>query len=1836
MAHSNFSSTGPNLAPQGLTATSELFDYKNSFYFKSDITLSNDTQRITKATIRVTNDSVSKIYNALNVISETDNIRNKSLEINFLDSPASVDGIKDNTIEYEFLDLMDYKIFYTYEITDIINSVNIKYTLSFNHTYIHYENPVTFTDFTFTREGSNDDHVQNGDNLQISGLLLDHGNNKDSNNIILDTTFPENEIIENGITIYAIYFTIEEDIVSYDDVEYIESIYYEKDYNPAGNYTLENIQLTTGKKYNIIVNGIWKLGYSVDKTSTQQLSILNRPNVAAVDIKSLYVKDVVEESIVDITIDPIVSGSSNVVSNIWFEFYTTNNNNAVLVAKAGGTTGITIQTESNIYSLKLSDIAVISNGGLSNTDYYKVRALVNYTSLDERRSSSFPAITTEYKNFTKSIPKIVGHTINSLYTSSPTDNIVTIDVEKQAYELYAPNKASGIKFHFYDGAALVASTSSYTFVNSSGAGNVSYPIKLSEVTPGVLVNDKDYRIKAEVTLVKHDGTLEKRLSELSSATESIPDKINFTKSIPKIVGNTIHSLYISSATENIVTINVEKQAYFLVAPTSAQGIKFHFYDGAALVASTSSYTLVNSSGAGNAYPIKLSEVTPGVLVNDKDYRIKAEVTLVKHGGVTDRRLSELSSATESIPDKVNFTKSIPEIVSNTINPLYTIDPLVKILDINVKKQAYFLIAPTNSQVIKFHFYDAADTTTIVASTNSYTFENSAGAGNVSYPILLSEVTPGVLVNDKDYRIKAEVTLARHDANAANELRLSELSSATESIPDKVNFSLKTPFITSITSYDFQIEEGDNADPVVANIVVRKELYELVAPNVSAGDDPDNLTDGIKFLIYDSEGTTLVGSTKFYSFQNSSANPSAEYSIKYSDVVIESGQDILENGTIYKVKAEVTIIKHSGDTELRLSAEFKDLKGSQDTAPLSSVTISNSWALATNDVPSSSSTRFNDSPSIGISGFFKKTAQFNGGSTLNHLDITSTKFKIEYQVDNGSWNNVRKAVLLQKSSSESLQEAVSRVIAASVVSSADGQFDNVVGSGSGQNQPEMIFFIPQVQVTGSDAFTQSNQVKIRISIIDPTDMWQSTNGGITEPRESNSLQLINRINSYDFVVGESSEPFNSVSGVKLFITIPVDWKSIHAHSVKVGYRYVPGDPYTYQTFTYDPTTTISFEVNPNSGTILYYSVAYLVSNVNISPTATTEGLTIEKSISNKSFPSSSDYTITSTSYKTFNTGGKSSITFNLAFTAASTTRIDGINVYFTSPNNTQGSNIAKTRISTFNASQGGNGKTIQLLYNGASSSTINYAATLNNTLLNVMNSSGQITTTAGVIWGDFDFANISFEAYRDARVVSTNASYGSTFYIQSGSNDFDKTIWNVPVLHSPRHDAAVTLEGGVRNSSTATKLSWVQAVDPNGINFTYDLAMMENDSSTSLIHDDMDLATNQKTLTIDTANNAKYTITLASVFNPTTTGSMREVSSYPDIIEFHTIHVDVSGINILVNHPSNTSKVNLSFNNAVVTGNSVTGGETTESSSFANNIVEQYVMYSTTNPTNALTRLASSGSNVIESIVSPATLKEFTLPVTSPATKYSFLMRLKALIKYKVTHIHSMPPPTPNVEVLTTSSVLISDQTATSDGSQYVVSGIPIIGSSVTITPHPTDQNQNPTLNFLLDANGVEEEGFISVVVILAQDGTESKPEGESAILLFPDTGATSNYTNNVAGSGSASLDPRLAGGESFTTTPRTLTGAVMGTAGGEYTLTIGDVNSTSGRFNTSNLKMPLSSVSGFTDGIEMNMFMLLTTRRGTDFANRTFTYTNPTGVRNINITQEGSDFYVNFDIVTIT
>ena len=171
----------------------------------------------------------------------------------------------------------------------------------------------------------------------------------------------------------------------------------------------------------------------------------------------------------------------------------------------------------------------------------------------------------------------------------------------------------------------------------------------------------------------------------------------------------------------------------------------------------------------------------------------------------------------------------------------------------------------------------------------------------------------------------------------------------------------------------------------------------------------------------------------------------------------------------------------------------------------------------------------------------------------------------------------------------------------------------------------------------------------------------------------------------------------------------------------------------------------------------------------------------------------------------------------------------------------------------------------------------------------------------------------------------------------------------------------------------------------------------------------------------------------------------------------------------------------------------------------------------------------------------------------------------------------------------------------------------------------------------LDANGLEDEGFISVLVILGQDGTQTKIEGEGVLLLFPDTGANFDISsaNLLGGLGSLPGDARLAANESYTTIPYNISSgqSTMSTGSGDYVLTIGGVDSVTGRYGNSTLKMPPTSTSNFSNG-EVNYMIAVTTRRGTNFGVGTFTYA-PTIVENINISQNGSDYFVNFNINTL-
>ena len=1244
----------------------------------------------------------------------------------------------------------------------------------------------------------------------------------------------------------------------------------------------------------------------------------------------------------------------------------------------------------------------------------------------------------------------------------------------------------------------------------------------------------------------------------------------------------------------------------------------------------------DASGTGiviptnNIFLLKLSEIdiiSGGGLLNGVQYSVKARV-----------KYESLDPPVFRISDPYNnvtFELTKPTISSPiAVNSLYLRNTSEKIATINVTRESYELYAPYDVDGILFVFYDGV---TEVARTSAYLFQNTSVTGSQQYPIKLSEVnyTSGYLENDVTYTVKAAVKVTNHAGNT---------DYIVSSKSYNVTFELVRPVIT-ITPYDVQNDGGadgvfypaagatdvDSSSQIVATIDLADAEYELYAPDV---------TDGILFIFYNASEVE-VARTSPYDFSNDSSN---FYNIQLDHITAST---LLTNGTPYKVKAQVTLTDHSGVEELRPSAAFIPVTFTQNIAPVLSVNIANTWELVSDNNPESYPISFDNSPPIGISGNFSKNAQF-GSLYYKHLDTTSTKFLLEYKVTSSTparvtdWTSVKKAKLVLQGDSghigESLENAAERACssAGTLSTVSSGEYTNIPGTGIGTEQGAIVFYIPQQQVGTTKAFDETDEVEVRVAVIDRTSpsLW----GGVIKSSytESDSLYVILKIDEYNFTAGESDEPWNSVdTNDNLLINIPVSWNSYYSHSVEVDYKYSVGDSYgtAVEFLKSSYPSTVSFVVDPTQETTLYYRVRYVINNPNLGVSAKTNGIYTTKDVDNKFFPESSDYTISNASYSTFNsTPSKSSIKFNLSFNVDPANRLDGVNVYFASPNTSTGSNINKIRIGSSTTSV--LNKEITLLL-----STIG--------TLQFMNDAGDIDDSGiHIHWDNYTSANISFEAFRDARVtITSNSPYNhvssasdptlSGFYVESGgkstfgSPDVNP-IWNVPVLTAPSADGSITLSGGVINmigSADDHYIQWTMTDvnDDTTRPYTYNLKMTNNTTS-EVIHNTLNFTGPKYVLDIDNASVsdvAKYTIELTKVFNGTTT---RPEKSPVDEIVFNTIYVDTSNMDITVRPVSNTTVVNLSWDEPDISGNSVTASGL-ELSSFDNNIYAHYIQY-TDSSFNVLTRLGPSG-NLIERIVSPATKKTYTLPVQAIGTLYEFFMYVEAQVKYTVNGAVSSTKSTP-FEVPTTLTTSLS---------QYRVSSVPSFGllpdSDINIVPVLIQDSSNPTLLMNLNANGLEDEGFISVVVILTQDGTDDKPEGEQVVLIFPYTGSTFSFDQAVVGGAAGNTDPRLGGGDSATSVPINIDYTVLSTdpMDNDYTLTIGTTGS-DGRYGLSTLEMPSTVNSGFVSGSIVNYMVILTTRRGTDIGVGEFTYEALPSVQNVEIVTIDGQYFVNFDITS--
>jgi len=330
--------------------------------------------------------------------------------------------------------------------------------------------------------------------------------------------------------------------------------------------------------------------------------------------------------------------------------------------------------------------------------------------------------------------------------------------------------------------------------------------------------------------------------------------------------------------------------------------------------------------------------------------------------------------------------------------------------------------------------------------------------------------------------------------------------------------------------------------------------------------------------------------------------------------------------------------------------------------------------------------------------------------------------------------------------------------------------------------------------------------------------------------------------------------------------------------------------------------------------------------------------------------------------------------------------------------------------------------------------------------------------------------------------------------------------------------------------------------------------------------------------------------------------------------------------VSVINPSNTSSVKLSWNNPTISGNSVQSSESSFPS-FANNISTQYIQY----------RVGSSGSYArldedVDADDVEASPKSYTLPSEAvPGTLLEFVMFIEANVSYTVDGVLSSTNSTSH-------DIPLTPEPPTT-ASQYLVSSIPSVdvipnSDDVNIVPVLVQGSSNPTLLLNLNANGLETEGFISVVVILTQDGSDTKPEGEQALLIFPDSNNNHpfSFPNTVSTNGG-----HLVGGENATSVPRNdlQDDSSLSTQNYSYTLTIGTVETTgedAGRYGLSTLQMPSSEDSGFVSGYPVNYMVILTTRRGTDIGVGEFVYEALPSVQNVEIVTENGQYYVQFNI----
>jgi hypothetical protein len=195
------------------------------------------------------------------------------------------------------------------------------------------------------------------------------------------------------------------------------------------------------------------------------------------------------------------------------------------------------------------------------------------------------------------------------------------------------------------------------------------------------------------------------------------------------------------------------------------------------------------------------------------------------------------------------------------------------------------------------------------------------------------------------------------------------------------------------------------------------------------------------------------------------------------------------------------------------------------------------------------------------------------------------------------------------------------------------------------------------------------------------------------------------------------------------------------------------------------------------------------------------------------------------------------------------------------------------------------------------------------------------------------------------------------------------------------------------------------------------------------------------------------------------------------------------------------------------------------------------------------------------------------------------------------------------------------------------------------------QKNNPAIALNLDAMGQENQGFISLVLVLTQDGTPSNPSGVEVLVQFPSNPSSANpftIQNNTAPGGPpvGNLTGTNVAGwtNTISVTPLGLSYPSGTGENYKYNLTIGPqgtpanpqplnpTNTGTGKFSWSYLTLPRSAYSGFQNGQEMNIMGILTTSRGTDIMIGSVMYYDVLQASQVSVNTSSGLYYVSFTL----